>query len=144
MFGAAAVDPGDTGMQAVKGFVQLKNSQMIQIKVISGGNAAGIGAFRDWVMGDKAVDACCAGQFNGAFSQGHHNRYFFDGHIWIAPDETGQFGHSFARDTGGLGNYKGVSAAVTEGVGDDAAAGNNVEGFEDIAYSCHQIITSFL
>ncbi|MFQ9935664.1 MAG: hypothetical protein ACLRXQ_06125 [Phascolarctobacterium faecium] len=46
-----------------------QNSQMIQIKVISGGNAAGIGAFRDWVMGDKAVDACCASQFNGAFSQ---------------------------------------------------------------------------
>ena len=56
----------------------------------------------------------------------------------------GSSGHSFAGDTGGLGNYKGVSAAVTEGVGDDAAAGNNVEGFEDIAYSCHQIITSFL
>lgn len=29
-------DPGDTGMQAVKGFVY-QNSQMIQIKVISGG-----------------------------------------------------------------------------------------------------------
>ena len=50
---------------------------------------------------------------------------FLTGISWMPRDETGQFGHSFAGDTGGLGNYEGVSAAVTEGVGDDAAAGNN-------------------
>lgn len=40
VFGAAAVDPGDAGVQAMESFVQLKNRQMVKVEVVAGGNAA--------------------------------------------------------------------------------------------------------
>lgn len=50
-------------------------------------------------MGDQAVDACGAGQLDSAFGKGHHDRYFFDWHLGVAPNQARKLGNGLAGDT---------------------------------------------